>query len=86
MVPRQGLRILETPPIVYYLGNRRLHLNHRKTDMVHTPFANLTDEELILEVANRPKVTDLELELALRVEQLLDELYGLQEDGDGKDA
>ena len=39
--------------------------------MVHTPFANFTDEELILEVANRPKVTDLELELALRVEQLL---------------
>lgn len=54
--------------------------------MVHTPFANLTDEELILEVANRPKVTDLELELALRIEQLLDELYGLQEDGDGNDA
>ena len=45
----------------------------------HTPFANLTDEELIKEVANRPKVTDLELELTLRVEQLLDELYGLQE-------
>lgn len=54
--------------------------------MVHTPFANLTDEELILEVASRLKVTDLELELALRVEQLLDELYGLQEDGDGNDA
>ena len=28
--------------------------------MVHTPFANFTDEELIMEVANRPKVTDLE--------------------------
>ena len=56
--------------------------------MVHTPFANLTDEELIMEVANRPKVTDLELELALalRVEQLLDELYGLQEGADGNDA
>lgn len=52
----------------------------------HTPFANLTDEELIKEVANRPKVTDLEMELTLRVEQLLDELYGLQEDGDGNDA
>ena len=47
--------------------------------MVHTPFANLTDEELILEVANRQKVTDLELELALRLEQLLEELYGLHE-------
>mgnify|MGYP003603426756 FL=1 len=47
--------------------------------MGHTPFANLTDRELILEVANRPKVTDLEMELALRIEQLLDELYGLQE-------
>ena len=54
--------------------------------MVHTPFANLTDEELILEVANKPKATDLELELALRVEQLLDELYGLQEEADGNDA
>ena len=54
--------------------------------MVHTPFANLTDEELILEVANKPKATDLELELALRIEQLLDELYGLQEGGDGNDA
>ena len=54
--------------------------------MVHTPFANLTDEELILEVANRPKATDLELELALRIEQLLDELYGLQEGDDGNDA
>ena len=47
--------------------------------MAYTPFANLTDEELIKEVANRPKVTDLETELTLRVEQLLDELYGLQE-------
>ena len=45
--------------------------------MVHTPFANLTDEELIMEVANRQKVTDLELELALRLELALDELYGL---------
>ena len=54
--------------------------------MVHTPFANLTDEELILEVANKPKATDLELELALRIEQLLDELYGLQEGDDGNDA
>lgn len=54
--------------------------------MVHTPFANLTDEELVREVANRPKVTDLEMELTLRVEQLLDELYGLQEEADGKDA
>ena len=54
--------------------------------MLHTPFANLTDEELILEVANKPKATDLELELALRIEQLLDELYGLQEGGDGNDA
>ena len=57
--------------------------------MIHTPFANLTDEELILEVKNRPKVTDLELELelTLRVEQLLDELYGLQEgDANGKGA
>ena len=54
--------------------------------MAYTPFANLTDEELILEVANRPKVTDLERELALRVEQLLDELYGLQGDGDGNAA
>lgn len=52
--------------------------------MVYTPFANLTDEELILEVANRPKVTDLERELALRVEQLLDELY-LWEEGDVDD-
>ena len=51
--------------------------------MIHTPFANLTDEELILEVANRPKVTDLEPdlepELVLRIERLLDELYELQE-------
>ena len=54
--------------------------------MVHTPFANLTDEELIMEVANKPKATDLELELALRIEQLLDELYGLQEEVDGNDA
>lgn len=54
--------------------------------MVHTPFANLTDEELIMEVANRPKVTDLELELALRVEQLLNELYGLQGEADGNAA
>lgn len=54
--------------------------------MVYTPFANLTDEELILEVANRPKVTDLERERELRVEQLLDELYGLQEGDDGNDA
>lgn len=54
--------------------------------MVHTLFANLTDEELILEVANRPKATELELELALRVEQLLDELYGLQESDDGNDT
>ena len=54
--------------------------------MVHTPFANLTDEELILEVANRQKVTDLELELALRLELALDELYGLQEGDDGNDA
>lgn len=54
--------------------------------MLHTPFANFTDEELILEVANKPKATDLELELALRVEQLLGELYGLQEEADGNDA
>ena len=54
--------------------------------MVHTPFANLTDEELILEVANRQKVTDLEMELALRLELALDELYGLQEGDDGNDA
>ena len=54
--------------------------------MLHTPFANLTDEELILEVANKPKATDLELELALRLELALDELYGLQEGGDGNDA
>ena len=60
--------------------------------MVHTPFANLTDEELIMEVANKPKATDLEQELALRLEramrteQLLDELYGLQEEADGNDA
>ena len=54
--------------------------------MLHTPFANLTDEELILEVANKPKATDLEMELALRIEQLLDELYGLQEEADGNDA
>lgn len=54
--------------------------------MVHTPFANLTDEELILEVANKPKVTDLEQELALRLELALDELYGLQEEADGNDA
>ena len=53
---------------------------------MHTPFANFTDEELILEVANKPKATDLELELALRIEQLLDELYGLQEEADGNDA
>ena len=58
----------------------------QENNMVHTPFANFTDEELIMEVANRPKVTDLELELALRVEQLLDELYGLQEEADGNDA
>ena len=54
--------------------------------MVHTPFANLTDEELILEVANKAKPTDLEMELTLRIEQLLDELYGLQEGDDGNDA
>ena len=54
--------------------------------MVHTPFANLTDEELIMEVANRPKATDLEQELALRLELALDELYGLQEEADGNDA
>ena len=54
--------------------------------MVHTPFANLTDEELILEVANKPKATDLEQELALRLEMVLDELYGLQEEADGNDA
>ena len=54
--------------------------------MVHTPFANLTDEELIMEVANRQKVTGLELELALRLELALDELYGLQEGDDGNDA
>lgn len=47
--------------------------------MVYTPFANLTDEELILEVANKTKATDLEMELALRLELALDELYGLQE-------
>ena len=47
--------------------------------MVHTPFANLTDEELILEVANKTKPTDLEMELTLRLELALDELYGLQE-------
>lgn len=56
-----------------------LTTKQQENNMVHTPFANFTDEELILEVANRPKVTDLELELTLRVEQLLDELYGLQE-------
>ena len=78
-MPRKGLRVLETPPLIYYLSNRCLPLNNRNNKMVHTPFANLTDEELILEVANRPKVTDLEQELALRIEQLLDELYGLQE-------
>lgn len=56
-------------------------LTHKQQEnnMAYTPFANLTDEELIKEVANRPKVTDLETELTLRVEQLLDELYGLQE-------
>ena len=54
--------------------------------MVHTPFANLTDEELILEVANKPKATGLELELALRLELALDELYGLREEADGNDA
>ncbi len=54
--------------------------------MLHTPFANLTDEELILEVANKPKATDLEQELALRLELALDELYGLQEEADGNDA
>ena len=54
--------------------------------MLYTPFANLTDEELILEVANKPKATDLEQELALRLELALDELYGLQEEADGNDA
>lgn len=48
--------------------------------MTYTPFSNLSDEELVLEVANRPKATDLEIELALRLELALDELYGLQED------
>jgi hypothetical protein len=54
--------------------------------MVYTPFANLTDEEVILEVANKTKATDLEMELALRLEMALDELYGLQEGDDGNDA
>lgn len=51
--------------------------------MVHTPFSNLTDEELIMEVANKVKPTDLEIELALRLEIALDEVYGLQEGEDG---
>lgn len=54
--------------------------------MVYTPFAHLTDEELLVEVSNKAKPTDLELELALRLELALDELYGLQEGDDGNDA
>lgn len=42
--------------------------------MPYTPYANHTDEELLLAAANKDDATDLEIELALRLEQALAEL------------
>lgn len=42
--------------------------------MTLTPYAGKTDRELMLEVANKPDATALEVELMLRLEQAHDEL------------
>lgn len=49
-----------------------------------TPYANLTDTEIVSEVANKTDPTDLEVELMLRVEKLLHELevHGIPSDLD----
>lgn len=41
--------------------------------MTYTPFHALSGDELLLAVANKPEATDLEIELALRLELLLQE-------------
>ncbi len=63
----------------------------RKEDNVRlTLVYNLTDAELINHVANMPKPSALELELALRLEQLHDRLLAevdaLQGGADGDDT
>lgn len=41
----------------------------------HTPLSHLTDEELLVHTASVNEATDLELELAFRLEAALDELH-----------
>lgn len=43
---------------------------------MHTQYANFTDEELLRAFCAKDEPTDLEVELALRFEQMLDSMYG----------
>jgi hypothetical protein len=50
---------------------------------MYTPHAHLTDEELLREVFTKSDATDMEIELACRIEYLLDHLdnaYGDRDD------
>lgn len=49
--------------------------------MSYTPYGNHSDEELLLAVANRDDATDLEIELAQRLERLMQELEEIPEPG-----
>lgn len=48
--------------------------------MSYTPYATLTDTELIQAVANKKEPTDLELELMERLVQLRDDVLSVLED------
>jgi len=47
--------------------------------MIYTPLHTLTDEELLLHAASTKSATDLEIELALRLELVLDQLSDMSE-------
>lgn len=49
--------------------------------MTYTPYSNHSDDELLLAVANREDATDLEIELALRLELLLQDVEAIPEPG-----
>ena len=48
--------------------------------MNYTPYANLSDDELLLDVCNDEAATAREIELMLRVERLLEENQDLGQD------
>lgn len=47
---------------------------------MHIPYSHLTDEELLLRVATKTDVTDLELELAERMFKLADLVESLEQE------